>query len=173
MDEITIKGAKGAKVKAFFQGLHMTCVILTLVYDLKLCISHLALHFRYKYILITNWIYIMYIMHSCLLSHIYIFEPNVLKWIIKKKIISSSLFLLLIINVKILSNFQKEWCTFGRKKRCLKKKRTIHSWGLDALNIQKHFWFVPSFEHVDFAINGKYSKNICDNPNYYVSLMIF
>jgi hypothetical protein len=54
MDEITIKGAKGAKVKAFFQGLHMTCVILTLVYDLKLCISHLALHFRYKYILITN-----------------------------------------------------------------------------------------------------------------------
>jgi hypothetical protein len=32
--------------------------------------------------------------------------------------ISSSPFSLLIVNVKILSNFQKEWCTFGRKKRC-------------------------------------------------------
>jgi hypothetical protein len=26
--------------------------------------------------------------------------------------------------------------------------------------MQKHFWFMSSFEHVDFAINGKYSKNI-------------
>jgi len=32
---------------------------------------------------------------------------------------------------------------------------------------------VSSFEHVNFAINGKYSKKHCDNPNYYASLVIF
>jgi hypothetical protein len=32
---------------------------------------------------------------------------------------------------------------------------------------------VSSFEHVNFEINGNYSKNIYDNPNYYVSLVIF
>jgi hypothetical protein len=39
--------------------------------------------------------------------------------------------------------------------------------------MQKHFLFVSSFEHVNFAINEKYSKKHYDNPNYYVSLMIF
>ncbi len=79
----------------------------------------------------------------------------------------------LIINVKILFNFQKEWCTFGRKKGCLKKTKIVHFQGLSALNMQKHFWFVSSFEHVNFAINEKYSKKIYDNWNYYVSLVIF
>jgi hypothetical protein len=32
---------------------------------------------------------------------------------------------------------------------------------------------VSSFEHVNFAINGKYSKEIYDNTNYYASLVIF
>jgi hypothetical protein len=32
---------------------------------------------------------------------------------------------------------------------------------------------VSTFEYVNFAINGKYSKKIYDNPNYYVSLVIF
>jgi len=41
----------------------------------------------------------------------------------KKNFISSSPFTFLIINVKILSNFQKEWCAFGRKKGYLKKKK--------------------------------------------------
>jgi hypothetical protein len=31
-------------------------------------------------------------------------------------------FALLIINVKIFSNFQNEWCTFGRKKKMFEKK---------------------------------------------------
>jgi hypothetical protein len=35
MGEITIKGARGAKVKVLFQGLHMTCVIHALIYNLK------------------------------------------------------------------------------------------------------------------------------------------
>jgi hypothetical protein len=38
-----------------------------------------------------------------------------------KKFIDSSPFAFLIMNVKILSNFEKECCTFGRKKGCLKK----------------------------------------------------
>jgi hypothetical protein len=32
--------------------------------------------------------------------------------------------------------------------------------------MQKHFLFVSSFEHVNFAINKKYSKKHYDNPNY-------
>jgi hypothetical protein len=32
---------------------------------------------------------------------------------------------------------------------------------------------VSNFEHVNFEINGKYSKKNYDNPNYYVALMIF
>jgi hypothetical protein len=39
--------------------------------------------------------------------------------------------------------------------------------------MQKDFLFVSSFEHVNFAINEKYSKNNYDNPNYYASLVIF
>ncbi len=88
------------------------------------------------------------------------FEPNVFKLVMKTIFINSSPFALLITNVKILSNFQKEWCTFGRKKKCLKKTKIVHSWSLSALNMQKHFWFMSSFEHVNFAIDGKYSKNI-------------
>jgi hypothetical protein len=33
--EIMVKGAKGGKVKVFFQILHLTCVIFALVYNLK------------------------------------------------------------------------------------------------------------------------------------------
>jgi hypothetical protein len=32
---------------------------------------------------------------------------------------------------------------------------------------------MSSFEHVNFAINGKYSKKNYDNSNYYASLVIF
>jgi len=75
LGEIMVKGTKGAKVKVLFQGLHMTCVIFALVYNLKFCIldTHLALHFKYKYILIIIWLYLMYIMHSWFLSYIYIY----------------------------------------------------------------------------------------------------
>jgi hypothetical protein len=38
VDEIIVKGARGAKGKIIFQELHMTRVIPTLVYSLKLCI---------------------------------------------------------------------------------------------------------------------------------------
>jgi hypothetical protein len=39
--------------------------------------------------------------------------------------------------------------------------------------MQKYFKFVSNFEHVNCAINGKYSKRNYDNPNHYVSLVIF
>jgi hypothetical protein len=32
---------------------------------------------------------------------------------------------------------------------------------------------VLSFEQVNFSINEKYSKNNYDNPNYYISFVIF
>jgi hypothetical protein len=32
---------------------------------------------------------------------------------------------------------------------------------------------VSSFEHVKFAVNGKYSQKIYENPNYYIFLVIF
>jgi hypothetical protein len=35
------------------------------------------------------------------------------------------------------------------------------------------YLFVSIFEHVNFANNRKYSKKLYENPNYYVSLMIF
>ncbi len=54
--------------------------------------------------------------------------------------ISSSPFALLIVNVKILSNFHKEWCTLGRKKKTfVQKTTTVHFRCLSALNMQKTF----------------------------------
>jgi len=101
------------------------------------------------------------------------FEPNVLKWIIKTIFIDPSCIALLIIYVKIIFNFQKEWCTFGRKKEHLKKTRNVHSdiWMFWAC--KNIFKFVSSFEHVKFAVNGKYSQKIYENPNYYIFLVIF
>jgi hypothetical protein len=32
---------------------------------------------------------------------------------------------------------------------------------------------LSSFAHLNFAINGKYSKKIDDNQNYYASFVIF
>jgi hypothetical protein len=51
--------------------------------------------------------------------------------------------------------------------------KIVHSQGLNVLNMQNLFWFVSIFEHINFAINGKYSKNFYDNLNYYISLVIF
>jgi len=71
--ENTIKRDMGTKVKVLFQGLHMTHVIYVLVYNLKFCYfdTNLTLHVRYKYVSIANWFYIIYIVDSCPLSHIY------------------------------------------------------------------------------------------------------
>jgi hypothetical protein len=96
----------------------------------------------------------------------------VLKWVIKIILISSSPFALLIINVKILSNFQKEWCTFGRKKM-FEKSRDYPLLRFVCFEHVNFFLFVSSCEHIKFSINGKYSKKLYDNPNSYASLVIF
>jgi hypothetical protein len=62
LGENIVKGARGAKVEVLFQGLHMTHVILVLVYNFIICISNTPFNtalFIYKYILTTNWFYIM------------------------------------------------------------------------------------------------------------------
>jgi len=51
--------------------------------------------------------------------------------------------------------------------------KIVHFQGLSTLNMQKDFLFMLNFEHVNFAINGKYSQIFFGNPNYYVSLVIF
>ncbi len=75
-------------------------------------------------------------MHSCQLSHKYeqffkaTFQGQKHVWTkcaqigYEKKIINCP-FALLLINVKILFNFQKEWCTFGRKKGGWRKKECL------------------------------------------------
>jgi hypothetical protein len=42
-----VKGAKGAKVKVFFQGLHMTPIIVMLVYNLKFCILNTPFNVKF------------------------------------------------------------------------------------------------------------------------------
>jgi hypothetical protein len=97
--------------------------------------------FKYKYILTANWLYIMHIMHLYLLSHkneqlllrhifkIHNFQGQFFFWAKCVQLgynfffIASNPFALLIINVKILSNFQNEWCTFGRKKNTFEKNK--------------------------------------------------
>jgi phosphorylcholine metabolism protein LicD len=59
------------------------------------------------------------------------------------------------------------------KKKKLKKINIVHFRSLSALNMQKHFLFLSSFEHVNFTINEKYFKKHYDNPNCYDSLVIF
>jgi hypothetical protein len=75
--------------------------------------------------------------------------------------------------MRVTPIFKKNGAHLVEKKRCLKKTKIVQSPGLNALNMQKHFKFVSSFEHINFAINEKHSKRNYDNPNYNVSLVIF
>ncbi len=47
-----------------------------------------------------------------------------------------------------------------KKKMFEKKTQTIHFWGSSFLNMQFFLIFVSSFEHVNFAIDGKCFKTI-------------
>jgi hypothetical protein len=126
-------------------------------------------HIIYIYITQNNW----YL--NCLWLAMWrvknTFEPNVVKWVIKIIFINSSPFSLLIINVNILYNFQKEWCTFGRKKKMFEKKQ-----GLFTFEVWM-FWTWKNIlnlcQALNFTISGLYSKNNYDNLNYYAFLVIF
>ncbi len=98
------------------------------IYKFVFQIPHLTLHFRHKIILYPiynafvpsiTYIWTTFVKATFSKSIIwrvkFTFELNVLKWVIKIFFINWSPFALLIINAKILSNFQNEWCTFDRK----------------------------------------------------------
>jgi hypothetical protein len=56
--------------------------------------------------------------------------------------------------------FERNGAHLVFKKGHLKKTRIVHSWNLNVFNMQKHFLFLSNFEHVNFAINQKYSKRL-------------
>jgi len=55
-------------------------------------------------------------------------------------------------------------------KKDVKKKKIVHS---RSLNMKKIILLMSNFDNIKFVINGKYSKKIYENLNYYVSLVIF
>jgi hypothetical protein len=76
--------------------------------------------------------------------------------------------------LKSFSGLRRNYCAHLVEKKIRLKKTTIaHSQNLSVVDMQKHFLFFSSFEHVNFKINKKYSRINYDNPNYYASLMIF
>jgi hypothetical protein len=72
--------------------------------------------------------------------------------VIKIIFISSSPFALLIINGKILSNFQKEWYTFGRKKNTFEKNKDFPLLKFECFEHAKENLFVSNFENIKFVI---------------------
>jgi hypothetical protein len=81
-----------------------------------------------------NNFYLGHIFKSIIFKVKNTFESNVFKLVIKTIFVSSNPFAFLIINVKILSNVQKESCTFNREKT-FGKKKIVHIWGLTVLNM--------------------------------------
>ncbi len=124
---------------SFPKTTHDMCHFLCLVYNFKnccildinifwlqidfiLCILSIHVLYHIKWIMFVKGTFSKSIIFKAKST----FEPNVFKLNIKNKFITSNPFSLLIINVKILFNFQNEWCTFDRKKGCLKKIRILH-----------------------------------------------
>jgi hypothetical protein len=89
----------------------------------------------------------------------------VFKWILP----ISSVFLI-IINVKILFNFEKEWCTFDKEKKRSKKKPLLQLlWTckstLETSSICIKFW--------KFISNGTLRGKKIENQIYYAPLVVF
>jgi hypothetical protein len=59
------------------------------------------------------------------------------------------------------------------EKMTFKKKKDYRLSKFECFEHVIYFLFVSSFEHVNFAINEKYSKFFHDNKKYYVSLVTF
>ncbi len=145
---------------------------------------NLTLHVKYKYILTIIWFYIIilcihafYHINMNNLCEIHIFKIHNF-WGQKhfwakcaqmgyiKKIQFKS-FCRLIINVKILSNFQKEWCTFGRKERDYPLLR------FECFEYAKTFLICVEFWACKLWNQWKIVQKNYDNPNYYVSFVVF
>jgi hypothetical protein len=74
--------------------------------------------------------------------------------------------------LKSSSIFKRTNAHFVKKKDVWKKQKlsTFEVWVV--WRQKKHFWFVSSFEHVNFAINENIPKKT-NNLNYYIPLVIF
>jgi len=87
----------------------------------------------------------------------------------------SSIQILLPFQSSMLKKFpisKRNGAHFLEKKDIKFFKKIIHYRGFEGFKHKKKIWFVSSFEHVNFAINGKYSKKNYDNPKY-ASFAIF
>jgi hypothetical protein len=56
-----------------------------------------------------------------------------------------SAFAFIIINVKAVLNFEKEWCTFDKEKIRLEKKKPVVT---VALNMQNDYWNIVNLHQV-------------------------
>ncbi len=72
---------------------------------------------------------------------------------------------------QILSNFSKGITHLVEKR--IKKKQGLSTFKVWVLWMCKKIKNLQRFKDVNFVINGKYFKNIYDNPNYNVSLWFF
>jgi hypothetical protein len=75
--------------------------------------------------------------------------------------------------LKSSSIFRRNGAHLVKKIRWLKKNKDCPFSRFECFEHAIFFIFVSNFEHVNFAINGKYSQKNHDNPNYYVSFVIF
>jgi hypothetical protein len=69
--------------------------------------------------------------------------------------------------------FKRNDAHLVEKKDVLEKKKDCPFSRFECFEQAIFFGFVSSFEHVNFAINRNYFKKHYENPNYYVSLVIF
>jgi hypothetical protein len=134
-----LKRTKDAKVKVFSKdyiwNMAFLCwfIFLCFAFFIPILQVHCA---RYKIIFITSFILCIQVLNNIKMNnfcwkHIFkthnfiknTFEINVFKCVLKWIWPTSSAFVFLIINIKILSNFENEWCTFDNEKGCLKKKK--------------------------------------------------
>ncbi len=75
--------------------------------------------------------------------------------VFKNKFHQFLIFFLLNINInKILFNFEKEWCTFDKKKRMFEEKKNCSQFFENAKELSKHQQFVSNFEHSNSTSNG-------------------
>jgi hypothetical protein len=68
--------------------------------------------------------------------------------------------------LKSSSIFKRNDANLVEKNDVWKKTKNVHSQIFNALNMQKKNWFVLILEHINFAINEKYSKKYYDDSNY-------
>jgi hypothetical protein len=130
-----LKKTKGAKVKVlskdYIWPMAFLCwsIFLCFAFFIPILQVHCA---RYKIFFITSFILCIQALNNIKMNnfcwkHVFkirnfqdkkhVWNKCVLKWISP----TSSAFVFLIINIKILSNFENEWCTFDNEKRCLKE----------------------------------------------------